>query len=147
MKGSEDRVFFLGSGAGSFSVSVSVLDNFVPKAVQDLGTEEDAKLPLCVPPDCEVRRVRLPGRGLGSQWLLGGQGLATHGGEEDWDMVGHFGPSKGRRGLLGMGEALLSLPGEQAFGHIVTCNRRDDSKNVRNDAISRSSIQVWMCEG
>ncbi|CAK9066948.1 unnamed protein product, partial [Durusdinium trenchii] len=29
---------------------------------------EDAKLPLCVPPDCEVRRVRLPGRGLGSQW-------------------------------------------------------------------------------
>lgn len=31
-------------------------------------TQENARLPLCLPQDCPVWRVRLPGRGTGSQW-------------------------------------------------------------------------------
>ena len=30
--------------------------------------QENARMPLCLPPDSPVSRVRLPGRGLGSQW-------------------------------------------------------------------------------
>ena len=38
------------------------------KSTGCLKTEETARMPLCLPPDSPVWRMRLPGKGLGSQW-------------------------------------------------------------------------------
>eukprot|EP00930_Biecheleria_cincta_P019609 TRINITY_DN1491_c0_g1_i3.p1 TRINITY_DN1491_c0_g1~~TRINITY_DN1491_c0_g1_i3.p1 ORF type:complete len:937 (+),score=157.54 TRINITY_DN1491_c0_g1_i3:150-2960(+) len=55
---------------------------------------EIAKMPLRLPPDCPVRRVRLPARGVGSQWTytLSGKERQKVAGEFSFDVTPLTGP-------------------------------------------------------